>query len=289
MKKLTFLHIARSLIPVSLVVVIFSALTLTAQEPPFQAPFDFDAFLSELEGALAKIEEEEKTKKPGSQASTPVSQSEEKSTTTSDKSGVAQSTTTSSAEKRDPASLFVDPAVQTLTPKTGPKTVEPTKDSIDAYSIIMDEFTNHLSAIKSKIGNLPQLSPSFKEEFSLFYQHLIDTIVIAHQQIKSRKAYQRLFLAPPEASKQLVIDMKKLRTMILDTAKKIKKLDAQLVIKPQDEEVESSEDLLRKLASQYQDTEIAPVVPKIAPHKSPTKPWPPRFTNQSITPEKKGE
>ena len=91
----------------------------------------------------------------------------------------------------------------------------------------------------------------------MFYRHLVDTIIIAHQQIKSRKTYQQLFLAPPEANKQFAGDMKKLRNMILNTARKIKRLDTQLVIKRQHEEAESAAALLGKLATQYQETDLS--------------------------------
>ena len=244
-------------IATSCVVHLFMVTTLSCQQASFQAPFDFDQFLSELESALAKIDEEEKGKKQGAGQVAPISSQPEQSSQTTPLFGWNVPSLQKSHEKKDPAALFLDPAIQTITSKTGQKTTSATKDSLNACKTIMDEFTHHLSSLKNKIGNLPQLSPGFKEEFSLFYRHLVDTIIIAHQQIKSRKTYQQLFLAPPEANKQFAGDMKKLRNMILNTARKIKRLDTQLVIKRQHEEAESAAALLGKLATQYQETDLS--------------------------------
>lgn len=253
---------------------VFTFITVSGQGAPIQAPFDFDQFLSELESTLAKIEEEEKQQPAGGQASPSDGKGgADRTPQTTTSTGDTAQSTQPSTEKRDPESLFLDPAVITITPKGGQKRTEPTKDSINAYKSIMDEFTRHLSAIKNKINNIPRFSPSFKEEFSLFYQRIIDTIVIAHQQIKSRKAYQQLFLAPPEASKQLAGEMKKLRKMILDAAGKIRKLNEQLVIKAADEEAESAEALLRKLALQYQETDLPAAPEPIKPRSTATRPY----------------
>lgn len=251
----------------SMAVITFSILiTVTSQQILSQVPFDFNLFLSELEGALAKIEEEEKNKKPEDQEpwSIPSDQSSALNPGLASSSRGGKPTPTQ-GEQRTPSSLFLDPSLEPIlekdtTQKDVKKQTKPTKESLQAYSIIMDEFVDHLNAIKQKIPKVSRLSPLLKEEVAGYHHKIIDAIVIANQQIKSKKAYLQLFLAPPEANKQFVDDMKKLRKMILDVSTKIKKLDKDLSI-TSNEEAESSESLLRTLAGQYQDTDLEPVIP----------------------------
>lgn len=217
--------------------------------------FDFNQFLQELEEAMSKIDEEEKgtgteqIKPPAAEKETsPIALPQEEKT-------IVQKPV---AEKRDPQSLFRDPAIQTITEK-GSKRTEPTKESLNAYSTIMDDFVGHLSSIQRKT-NSPQFSPEFKEKFSQ-YNKLIENIAIYNDQIKSHKAYKKLFLLPPESNKQLVNDLKNLRKKIIDFSGKIKTLDAQITIDAESEEKENKESLLRKLAAASEQQPIAQPAP----------------------------
>jgi hypothetical protein len=245
-----------------------------------ESPFDFNQFLQELEEAMTKIDEEEKTK--GTE--TPQPSVTEKETTplqpsVKEEQGKIITPVTEPEKKRDPRSLFLDPAKQTITEK-GSKRTEPTQESLNAYNIIMDDFVGHISSIQRKT-NSPQFSLEFKENFSK-HNKAIETIEIQNDQIKSHKAYKKIFLLPPDSNKQLTTDLKNLRKKIVDISDKIKKLDEQILIEPVSEEKENKEALLRKLAAesekqptkptQVKQTETKPAsVPQIDIKQAPAK------------------
>lgn len=231
-------------ISIFLILFVTSLSTITPQGNPFQGDFDFDQFLAELEGALAKIEEEEKTKQPGSMASA------FDTAAPTDLITEVIKQPQQAEQNKDPESLFISPIMQKITLKTTKQQkTEPTKESLSAYSKIMEPFVKDLESVQNKVHSIKHLSPSFKDEFTQLYAPIINAISIAHKQIESKKAYKQLFLAPPEANKTLQADLKKVRQSIVNTAKKIKKLNDQLVISTKDEEKEISQDVLQQLAS----------------------------------------
>jgi hypothetical protein len=213
-----------------------------------ESPFDFNQFLQELEEAMTKIDEEEKTK----ETEAPQPSVTEKEITplqpsVKEEQGKIITPVIEPEKKRDPRSLFLDPAKQTITEK-GSKRTEPNQESLNAYNIIMDDFIGHISSIQRKT-NSPQFSLEFKEKFSK-HNKVIETIEIQNDQIKSHKAYKKIFLLPPDSNKQLATDLKNLRKKIVDVSDKIKKLDEQIITEPAIEEKENKETLLRKLAAE---------------------------------------
>lgn len=211
-----------------------------------KAPFDFDQFLQELEKELGKIEQEEKAKTT-SQPKAPIKSMQEKEEKYIERNILPRP----EALKKDPESLFVDPLLEQVVNKTTKKQyIEPTQETLRAFDVIMGSFVTHLRSIAQKISAGKQFSPTFRENFALWYGNIIDTITVAYEQINSKKAYKKLFFAPPETNKQLVTDMKKLRHMILESDKKIKKIDQDLEISFEEELEEQTENILRKLAQE---------------------------------------
>jgi hypothetical protein len=228
-----------------------------------ESSFDFNQFLQELEEAMTKIDEEEKAK--GTE--TPQPSVTEKEITpiqpaTQEERGKIITPVSQPEKKRDPRSLFLDPAIQTITEK-GVKKTEPTDESLKAYTVIIDDFINHISSIQRK-AHSPQFSLEFKERFSK-HNKAIETIKIQNDQIKSHKAYKKIFLLPPESNKQLTTDLKNLRKKIVDVSDKIKKLDEQILLEPASEEKESKEALLRKLAAESEPQPIQAKQPEAQP------------------------
>lgn len=153
--------------------------------------------------------------------------------------------------QKDTTALFLDPDTQkspTDLPGALPK---PTDKSFYAYQSIMGDLVNILNTLDQKItSNATELSPAFREKYSAQYQSIVDQITIAKEMIESKKIYTQLFLAPPEANKTLVVDMKKLRQSILDALPQAKKLDAQVIIHSEEDTDAKNIDVLKKLAAE---------------------------------------
>jgi hypothetical protein len=150
--------------------------------------------------------------------------------------------------KKDQHMLLLDPDTQTLPVTQGPAVTIPTNDSFYAYRDIMDQFIDNLNAIGQKISHIKTFSPAFKETFASYCQNIIDAIVVTHERIESKKIYTKILLATPEANKQLVMAMKRLRQMILDAHDAIAHLNSQLAVSAKEEEQETSIGTLREMA-----------------------------------------
>jgi hypothetical protein len=240
-----------------------------ADMPDFDKMFegvDFEKLLKDVETALEKAEQEERggapmggLQKPGElpggyglKPAFPFAR------------GIAMPT--KSTVKKDQRMLLLDPDLQTLTVTQGPAVTTPTDESFYAYRDIMDQFIDNLNAIGKKVAHIKTFSPAFKETFASYCQNIIEAIVIAHERIESKRIYTKLLLATPEANKQLVMAMKRLRQMILDAHDAVTRLNNQLAVSAKEEEQETDIGALRELAAKTKKEQPAATVKKQA-HK----------------------
>jgi hypothetical protein len=224
-----------------------------ADMPDFDKMFegvDFEKLLKDVETALEKAEQEERggapmgggLQKPGAlpggYGARPMFPFAPNATTP-----------TKPMVKKDQRMLLLDPDLQTLTVTQGPAVTIPTDESFYAYRDIMDQFIDNLNAIGKKVAHVKTFSPAFKETFASYCQNIIDAIVVAHERIESKKIYTKLLLATPEANKQLVMAMKRLRQMIVDANDAVARLNNQLAVSAKEEEQETDISTLRELAA----------------------------------------
>jgi hypothetical protein len=240
-----------------------------ADAPDFDKMFegvDFEKLLKDVESALEKAEQEQQGNVP------PAGQ--HKSGERLGKQGFkpaypfasatpGRTAQTKSMVKKDQRMLLLDPDTQALPVKQGHDVTIPTNDSFYAYRDIMDKFTNNLTAIGQKVASIKTFSPAFKETFATYCQNIIDTIVIAHERIESKKIYTKILLATPEANKQLVMAMKRLRQMILDAHDAVAHLNRQLTVSTKDEEQETSIRTLQELAKKAKPEQAGQPLKKV--------------------------
>lgn len=187
-KNISYLYsIAKIFVIVSF---LLSPLQIKAQAP------DDDAFLEEmlksLERSLAgEAEKEEFEPQPLAKESTEKKEAPIKKTTEYKHKTV---------EER-----FLNPDYIETTAKEGKILQSPTKKSRLAYDQVMDKFVGQIKQIET---HLDSFSPEFRESFITKYLDKIDQLEIAHGLIKSKKAYQAIFLSSAPEQKALAKSVK---------------------------------------------------------------------------------
>ncbi len=229
---------------------------LAAQETP---PFDMEEFFKELEKELTKIEAEEKQKEP--QTPTTPSMPTPNAGQTIEKETTEAITPDQQPVKLDPESLFIEPATQKVTKKKDGRsitTIEPTRRSIAAYKKISKRLSKTLDSLQNKaVSTTTPFSPAFVDTFMTQGTAISNDIEIVLETIGSKKAYESLFLTPPTDNKILVPKLKDLRKKIVNLTKKLKAFDDDVVITPEMEETEESEDVLRTFATKQPQLNIS--------------------------------
>jgi hypothetical protein len=237
-----------------IILLFFSPQRAPAQTPPpgLPADFNFEDFMKNLEQALKEVEEEEavatkedeKTSIEPAEPTLPQTKSP-LSTPTEKDDQVTEEIQSQQPIKKDPESLFIEPATQIITDaakKT--KKTEPTQLSVKAFHTITNEFIDRIESVEKKVMDSTGFSLEFEEQFIPLLENA-DQVIVALRQIASKKAYIHLFITPPTTNQKLAVDFKKIRKQIIDLHHRLKKIDTALVIKAE-KEILQEEDVIQK-------------------------------------------
>lgn len=228
-----------------------------------EEPFDFESFFKELTQEIEKVEAEAAKKTPEGQPATlskeipqppALSPLPYESITAQEPTATPLLSAPEEQGKRDPISLFTQPALKTIETERQ-KITEPSEESIAAFHTILDDnltermeptrvgLITYLSELETKIvGSVSPVSEHFKNDYRTLYQKTLHHIILLINQIGSNRAYIKLFLVPPQETAQ---NLASLRAKIIDCLQASKDVLSKITITGEEEEPIG---LLKKLA-----------------------------------------